>query len=221
MAISERLRRAAARVSSRSDEWGRRFGVLPYRTERVSSAQWSASYRTGELDFYGDLEELGRYSLVVGYARWTASTTGGRPALLDVGCGSGLLRDRLEGVDIAEYVGIDISEVAIDAARAKCHPNARFVVGDLMNTELEQYDIVVVNEMLYYAVDPAALLRRVRELACRGAIVVVSMWRHSGDYKLWRQVDQALHQVDRVEIRNRSNPRNRRGWIVACYRVDP
>jgi 2-polyprenyl-3-methyl-5-hydroxy-6-metoxy-1,4-benzoquinol methylase len=217
VSMARRLRRDAKRVRDFFDEWGRRLGLLSYRPERRTSAEWSTAYGAGSLAYYEQLDELGRYSAIVGYVGWIASTLepSRAPSVLDVGCGSGLLRRRLAGLDLSEYVGIDLSDAAIEAARSESFAHSRFVVGDVATEALGEFDVVVLNEVLYYAADAQVFLRRIDELVREGGFVVVSMWRHPGDQRLWKTVEDALHVVDRVEIRNRANAMNGRGWIVA------
>ena len=174
--MPERLRRYARRVANWADAWGRRLGVLPYRPEQHTSAEWSAEYDAGALDYYGRLDELARYSVIVGYVSWlvAAAPSSEHSTLLDIGCGSGLLRRHLEGVPLAEYVGIDLSEAAIRTAREQGFSRSRFVVGDVSTTaERGPFDTVVLNEVLYYAADTSAFLEQLRSmLADRGALVV-------------------------------------------------
>ncbi len=61
----------------------------------------------------------------------------------------------------------------------------------------------------------------VAELLAPGGFVVLSVWRHPGDQSLWRIVDNAFPVLARVEVRNRANAVNPRGWIVACCRPAP
>ncbi len=215
--VTRRIRRHARRVVKWADEWGRRLGVLPYRPERRTTQEWSAAYGAGALDYYAQLDELARYSVIIGYVGWVASEVLARPpSVLDVGCGSGVLRRRLEEAPFSDYVGIDLSDAAIEVARRQAFSRSRFVVGDVTTTELGQFDVVVLNEVLYYAGDALAFLERVRKLLREGGIVFVSMWRHPGDRLLWKTVDTAFRVIDRVEVRNRANPMNAQGWIVAC-----
>lgn len=213
-------RRRTRRVAHRAGEWGRRLGLLRYQPERRTAEQWTAAYEAGQLGYYGGLDELARYSVIVGYIGWFAAAgPARRPSVLDVGCGTGLLRERLEGVEFAEYVGVDLSHAAIGAARSRGHPRSRFVVGDASALDLGRFDVVVLNEVLYYAPEPAAFLQQMRAILQPDGVLIVSMWRHGGDRWLWRCVADAFPIVDRVEVRNRANPVNPRGWLVACYRA--
>lgn len=210
------VRRQTGRALRRAGELGRQLGVLPYQPEERSAQEWSAAYGAGDLGYYGRLDELGRYSVIVGYVGWAhTGGSGGPPSVCDVGCGTGLLRERLDGVPFSSYVGVDLSSAAISAASSREHPRSRFVVGDAAALELGRFDVVVLNEVLYYAPDAAAFLERMRTMLSPDGLLLVSMWRHPGDRTLWRTVDEAFPILDRVEVRNPGNPVNRRGWTVA------
>src|SRR6185295_10078560 len=76
----------------------------------------------------------------------------GRPRLLDLGCGPGLLLDYLGatgGVDRVDYRGIDLSQTMIGAARARW-PKHEFTCRDIVAEPLEEQsvDIVVMNGVL-------------------------------------------------------------------------
>lgn len=215
-----RWRRWAHRAAQRARAWGRLLHVLPYQPECRTTEQWTAAYQAGVLSYYGRLDELARYSVIVGYLDWFAGLAAARrPTVLDVGCGTGLLRERLEGVDFAEYVGVDLSVAAVAEARSRAHPRSHFFVGDVATLDLGRFDVVVLNEVLYYVPDAAAFLARIRALLAPGGVLLVSMWRHPGDRSLWRKVDQAFPIVDRVEVRNRGNPINARGWLIGACRA--
>jgi SAM-dependent methyltransferase len=211
-------RRLARRAVDRAGAAGRRLGLLAYRPEQRSVQEWTSAYEAGRLDYYGQLDELGRYSVLVGYVGWLAAARPVGPRVLDVGCGNGLLRERLDGASFSEYVGVDLSGAAVAAARARDHDRSRFVVGDVGSLDEGRFDVVVLNEVLYYSPDPRAFLERLASLLTPDGLLLVSMWRHPGDRALWRTVDGALRLVDRVEVRNRGNRVNPRGWRVACYR---
>ena len=63
-----------------------------------------------------------------------------------------------------------------------------------------------------------AFLDQVRGPLAPGGVALISVWRHAGDHHLWKVVDEVLPILDRVEVRNRANTINDRGWIVACCR---
>jgi 2-polyprenyl-3-methyl-5-hydroxy-6-metoxy-1,4-benzoquinol methylase len=197
---------AIAGVTRRVRDLGIRAGVVPYSRRWVLSADdWDREYDRGVLDYYGDLRELARYSVLTGYVR----ARGDRPSILDVGCGVGLLRERLR-----RFVGTDPSAVAIARAQEH-HPGDEFVVAELPDAALGPFDVVVCNEMLYYVEDLDALLARIHSLLAPGGWLLSSIVRHPGDVTLHRALDGRFERRDAVVVTSQSGPGN--AWRLACH----
>jgi predicted TPR repeat methyltransferase len=110
---------------------------------------------------------------------------------LDLGCGAGLLAEtlRLNGFD--RYTGVDISQVAIDAAAARLkalrasYPETcifetgalgSYVPGDL--ADKGPYDLIVLSEVLYYldtAADARTEVERCARWLSSGGCICVSL----------------------------------------------
>jgi SAM-dependent methyltransferase len=73
---------------------------------------------------------------------------GGRPRLLDFGCGASHLYDYMlaEGRDDVAYIGLDLSPEFVDLSRSK-FPGNDYVCGDVLADEslLPSYDFAVMN----------------------------------------------------------------------------
>jgi 2-polyprenyl-3-methyl-5-hydroxy-6-metoxy-1,4-benzoquinol methylase len=52
------------------------------------------------------------------------------PSILDLGCGEGILHERMEKGSYSEFIGIDFSSESIKQAVAKNLKNAEFKVAD-------------------------------------------------------------------------------------------
>jgi SAM-dependent methyltransferase len=97
--------------------------------------------------------------------------------LLDVGCADGRLLDwyrESAAGDRLETYGIDISEAAVGAARAKGH---RAVAGRFeLDTELPEgtFDVILAFHVIEHVDDPAAFARRAAALLRPGGIFVVA-----------------------------------------------
>lgn len=196
---------------------GVRLGVIAYEPTTWSEELWNERYSNGVLDYFGALNELPRYSILAGYV----SYFGGEPDILDVGCGQGLFRHRLEGIPFRRYVGIDPTPSAIELARRFDDERTEFVVGDPLETDLGTFDRVVCNEVFSMVPDPAALLDRVGELLRPDGLLLTSIWRHDGDQRLWEMVDKRFDRLDTVEAQNPANPVGTRGWRLTCHRRRP
>lgn len=95
--------------------------------------------------------------------------------VLDVGCGDGLLIERLAPVS-RTVRGVDPDERAIERARARITglPNARASVGDFMAIDLDPlaYDLVTMVATLHH-LDLKPALERVRSILRPGGKLVV------------------------------------------------
>lgn len=147
---------------------------------------------------------------------------------LDIGCGLGLLAERL--ASRADHVlGIDISTVAIAAARARTShiPNVRYAQGDLLSLDAAlngRYDLVVVADTIYYLPPPHddALLKRValclaRLLAPGGVLLVANHYfaRLDRASRLSRRIHEALRWSPALEL----FAEHRRPFYLACLLV--
>jgi 2-polyprenyl-3-methyl-5-hydroxy-6-metoxy-1,4-benzoquinol methylase len=215
------LRKAARRAEDLVSPIGRRLGVLPYRTEHWNPERWSQRYTDGSFEYFGALPERGRYSSIAGYVGYLAEEAKRPLRLLDVGCGEGTLRRRLRESDVRDFVGIDLSADAVAEANAQHFANSRFSCADVLGFDEDGFDVAILNEVLYTVANPEAVLSRVASRLEVDGHLVISMWRHPGERSLWATVDGSFEVFDRVEVRNRANEVNPKGWIVACGRRRP
>ncbi len=85
-----------------------------------------------------------RYDVMLGMIRDPSATS----VVLDLGCGLGGLRDHMEQRGLAHlgYIGVDVSEAFVDAARTR-RPDLRFEALDLLNSPTDglEADYVVMN----------------------------------------------------------------------------
>jgi SAM-dependent methyltransferase len=126
----------------------------------------------GSSDPYDPIEasiHVGRYALAVPFAA--------RRRILDVACGEGYGAYLLARAGAAEVVGVDVSEAAVEKARATFqHPNLRFVVGTGETlSELfpsGHFDMVVSIETIEHVADVDRFLREILT-TCRPSPLIV------------------------------------------------
>jgi len=99
------------------------------------------------------------------YFVWTVIADRVRTAesILDVGCGPGQLAQLLMEQRLRDYVGVDISEVAIDMARERV-PGAKFLVEDVCTgttVATSKVDVVIATEALEHLDDDLGLLGQI------------------------------------------------------------
>ena len=106
--------------------------------------------------------------------------------VLDVGCGDGFLAARLAG-RIARVVALDIDEPVLQRAAAR-FPDAavQWMHGDVMTTDLPDFDAVVSNAALHHIDDTRAALARLAGLVRPGGMLtVVTFVKPSVPEGLW------------------------------------
>lgn len=184
--------------------WERRRGrgdvPLPPET-------WESQYRAGRWVYLNGVQQMTRYSVIAGCIQ--ALKRGGW--LLDIGCGEGILLERLGAADYARFVGVDLSRTAIERAQQKqlarsvfVHADARdFVPGDV-------FDAIIFNEVLYYFDDPLAVARRYEPWLKRDGCFITSLFAASDRARaINRLLKRSYSCLDEVEIRG-----NGRSWII-------
>jgi 2-polyprenyl-3-methyl-5-hydroxy-6-metoxy-1,4-benzoquinol methylase len=164
----------------------------------IDQATWDREYAAGEWTKLGKLDEMPRYALVAGYSRTMGSTA----SVLDVGCGEGRLATWLFQDGQRRYVGVDLSSVAIQQARALVSSEARFEVADATTFDPgDQFDIIVLNEILYYVERPELLLERYEGFLTSRGVFIISMFRVPEALRAWRRVASRLEVLDKVWLR--------------------
>ena len=142
-----------------------------------SLIDWNHAYQSGNWDGCDEGGQMSRYALLGGLI-----TLSGGTALLDVGCGRGLLREFIRPGILHSYTGVDISQAAIDKV-ADRKPHERFACARLEAWQPDQqYEVIVLNEVLYYLENPYAALDKMHQCLRPGGTIILSIYRKTG----WR-----------------------------------
>lgn len=194
-------------------DFHRRLFGGEYKTEENLAAAWDKLYADGCWEFMQRIEEVARYGVVQAYCR--AAGIADRK-ILDVGCGDGSLTSWLALAGYGEYLGIDVSAVAVESATKKFgNTRTRFRTCNFQSQGVDgKFDVVVFNESLFYFSPVDVVLSKAREALNAGGHLVVSMF--NGELKkegykpdarkaIWDEVDRAGFQTqDEVRIRQES-----------------
>jgi SAM-dependent methyltransferase len=165
--------------------------------------RWNRQYAAGDWAWLARPGELARYSILAGYA--LELKPGGK--VLDVGCGEGLLRDRLHPRAFTHYVGIDFEE-PIRRAGGRVDEQTRFFAAD-MNFFVPdlRFDTIVFNESLYLFRDVAEGIMRYETFLAPNGVFLVSMHGGEKTQQIWSLLAQRYPAIDEVNITNRNGAR--------------
>ena len=170
----------------------------------VPQLLWDVSYLTGAWRSFPSDDEAPRYRAVAAAIDQGLAATG---AILDIGCGNGVLAHYLSPPAAARYVGADISWVAVAAAQQACAGlGAEFLVADLRSWEPHTTAAVVVfNESLYYLIRPVRVVHRYAARLQPGGEIVVSMTHERRLHNpilraridgIWKGLSRSLRTLD-------------------------
>jgi 2-polyprenyl-3-methyl-5-hydroxy-6-metoxy-1,4-benzoquinol methylase len=175
--------------------------LLPYRPIKASKALWEQRYEEGHWDRIRRIDELAHYSIIVGYVEFLNS--GG--SILDVGCGEGILYERLCASRYSKYLGIDLSEVAVRKATLVKNNDEKT---NFLATRIEDFrtdetfDVIIFNECLYYMEEPIKTLQQYESfLSCNG-FFIISMCDGIESSKIWNILEKYYHIIDTVIVIN-------------------
>ncbi len=151
----------------------RQTGSPPAAADSPPAATWEAEYAAGKWAYLRGLPEAGRYSVLAGYI--AQLRPGG--SVLDVGCGQGILLQRLPAGACSHYVGVDVSQSAVAAARAGPQDGRSTFLA--VNCEdwipPGNFAVIVFNEVLYYLHSPMSVLERYSRSLASGGILLLSL----------------------------------------------
>lgn len=171
--------------------------------------QYSSTYWDG----LRNIEDLGRYSLIVGYSKFFFPNA----RILDLACGEGVLQERFSSSDYSYFMGIDLSDVAIDKAKKKENEKTRYLVGDLDKLDVQgTFDVIIYNECIYYLKDIKKSIQSVYKNLSPGGIFIFSNFNRKGrEDVLGASLAEILDLVERTQITNLKGD----SWTLHVYKM--
>lgn len=167
------------------------------------ASRWDAQYRAGRWDFLAGSDELARFGVLVAYLR--KLTPGG--AVLDLGCGEGLLCEHLRPLGYRRFLGLDVAPAAVERANRLADERTAFVAADAETWaphDGARFDAVVLNECVYYFERPLTTVSRyAREVVAPGGVVLVSAFQTLRSRAVLRELRRAFRVRDEVVLKHR------------------
>lgn len=158
---------------------------------KILAADSEKRYTSGRWDYLADVSEAHRYSLIIGCAD---CYKGPERAVLDVGCGEGILQRRMA---YGRFVGVDINAEAIRRAQARANANTEFHVAPGESfVPGGSFDVIVFNESLYYIPQPLQAFAHYRRFLKPDGIMIVCNFQTNLARRIW----QGIPRTGMVEL---------------------
>jgi 2-polyprenyl-3-methyl-5-hydroxy-6-metoxy-1,4-benzoquinol methylase len=101
---------------------------------------------------------------------------GDKGKILDVGCGEGVLLDYLNLANVSQYTGIEASATAIGGVvLTRSQDKVERLTAEQYQPCPSSWDVVVLNEMLYYLRDPAAIIDKFAKGLTKNGVLLISI----------------------------------------------
>jgi len=122
--------------------------------------------------------------------------------ILDVGCGEGLILDFLQGYE--SYLGVDFSEVALQAASKRADAKTVFVQAEAESfVPAGEFDAIIFNECLYCFAEPLEVARHYGRFLRGDGVMVVSLFVKTERVKrLGEELSKRYEVVRKVVVKN-------------------
>jgi SAM-dependent methyltransferase len=169
----------------------------PPSDEQLRAWYDTGYYGAGRRKFHGAFQWAFEYSATQLARRIAAATDArvSRRRVLDVGCGTGYLLERLHAHGF-ECTGVERSAHAADAHR----DGVRILGGELLDLALEpaSFEVVVIWHVLEHLRDPQATLREAARLLVPGGVLVLAVpnqasWQARLFGRAWFHLDLPRH----------------------------
>jgi 2-polyprenyl-3-methyl-5-hydroxy-6-metoxy-1,4-benzoquinol methylase len=164
-----------------------------------SAERHDEKYKNGHWEPLREIHELGHYSIIAGYFLFLKK--GG--SLLDIGCGEGILQERITPANYSRYTGIDIANQAIILAKSKEDQQTAFECINLKDFETEEkYDAVIFNEALYYVGGQVDIVKRFASYLKPDGILIFSNFQSQNSKIPWSEIENVFPKHDETIITN-------------------
>jgi 2-polyprenyl-3-methyl-5-hydroxy-6-metoxy-1,4-benzoquinol methylase len=175
--------------------------------------RWNKQYKKGLWHNLNSDNERIRYDTIIEFILNYGIEN---PKIMDLGCGEGILYQRLKNLDYDYFLGMDFSSVSINTANQQVLKNAEFICADIHSfTPDRLYDVIIFNEVFYYIHDSEkenVLDRMIAKLTDNG-IIITSIFREGRG--CWEYFEKKLTQLQFTTI---SNNDDNVYWKVGVYR---
>jgi SAM-dependent methyltransferase len=155
---------------------------------------------------------MGHYWMIAGYCGLKFQ----QPSVLDVGCGRGLLEEKLRAVSYSSYTGMDISMPALKKARQRIQPSCQLICADLLNPPIRKhFNVVIFNESLIPGMPIIDILRQYFGLLTADGRIIISLFNgrnRVATRPIWKEIGRSFQVEDATELENLPSQKS---WTIA------
>lgn len=177
--------------------------------------RWNRQYRKGRWENLKNEREAKRYFQIIEFFKTYGPN---RPAILDIGCGDGVLNQRMGDFEFEYFLGVDFSSVSIEKAKAKNFPKAEFLNEDAIKFQpTRNFDIIIFNEAFYYIPDGEKdrVLQLMLDHLNPGGIMMSSIFREGlGCWEYFKEHPQ----LEELAFTTVTTEREETYWKIGVYK---
>jgi SAM-dependent methyltransferase len=175
-----------------------------YGPSSVKRYLWNAEFMRGKWNHLQNTSDDCVYSYIEKYSN--------KGNILDLGCGLGSTGNELDLASFQDYIGVDISDVAINEAKTRTEKSGRAGKSHYFQSDIysyvpnQKFDVILLRDSIYYIPlrKLVPMLERYSKDLKKGGVFIVRIWSVSDKYK-W-VVDILQSTFDIVENYSHSQP---------------
>ncbi len=173
---------------------------------------WDRQYAEGSWEILKSQPEKMRFDAVRNFI-YKYSNKG---KILEVGCGEGWLQAGMDKNVYLKFLGIDISKVAIQSAAHLVDASTEYRTGNMERfNPREKFDIIIFNEVLYYARNPNRLIARYMNFLNPGGFMIISIFQSNENTRIMNGIEAEFKSIDEAISKNEG-----KCWYCRVYRKE-
>lgn len=174
--------------------------------------KWDRQYARGSWESLKSPLEQMRFDAVRNFINKYSN----KGKILEVGCGEGWLQAGMNKNVYLKFLGIDISGVAIQRAAHLVDASTEYLTANMENFNPgEKFDIIIFNEVLYYARNPNRLMARYLEFLNPGGFMIISIFQANSTIQAMNGIEAKFKSIDEVISKNEGGC-----WYCRVYRKE-
>jgi 2-polyprenyl-3-methyl-5-hydroxy-6-metoxy-1,4-benzoquinol methylase len=178
--------------------------------------RWDKQYKAGKWANLKSEKEARRYFTIIDHIKKYSSSA---PSILDLGCGDGVLNERMDGLEYSYFLGLDFSKVSIEQAKSKNFSNADFISEDVVDFRpTRNFDVIVFNEAFYYIheSEKSNVLNRMLDHLNEGGILITSIYREGTGCWEYFQENSKLKELEFTKV---TTDEELQYWKIGVYQI--